>query len=76
MKVGNNTLTNKVRILDDLKHLIVVPLDQSHFKPVFGGIDVKDLRLCLPVKAVYIPALDLCKVNRFVKRTYDSVITT
>lgn len=76
MKVGNNTLTNKVRVLDDLKHLIIVPLDQSHFKPVFGGIDIKDLRLCLPVEAVHVPALDLGKVNRFVKRTNDSVVTT
>lgn len=75
LEVRNNALTNEVRVFDDLEHLIVIPLDQSHFKPVFGWVDVKHLRLCLPVKAVHIPTLDLGKVNSLIQRTDDSVVT-
>lgn len=74
LEVRNNALTNEVRILDDLKHLIIIPLNQSHFKPVFGGIDVKHFRLCLPVKAVYVPTFDFGEVNCLIQRTNDSVV--
>lgn len=76
LEVRNNALTDEVRILDDLKHLVIIPLDQSHFKSVFGGINVKHFRLCLPVKAVYVPTLDLGKVNCLIQRTNDSVVTS
>lgn len=76
LEVRNNALTNEVRVFDDLEHLVVIPLDQSHFKPVLGGVDVEHLRLCLPVKAVYVPTLDLGKVNCLIQRTNDSVVTS
>lgn len=76
LEVRDNALTNEVRVFDDLEHLVVIPFDQSHFKPVLGGIDVKHLWLCLPVKAVYVSTLDLGEVNRLIQRTDDSVVTS
>lgn len=58
-----------------MKHLIVVPLNQSQLESVFSGVNGKNLRLGVAVEAVDIASLDADKVDGLVKGANDSVIT-
>lgn len=75
LQIRNDALTNQARSLDDLKHLIIVALDQGELEPVFSGVDFKGTGLGVPVKAVHTPALDANKVYGLVKGANDTVVT-
>lgn len=42
LQVGNDGLADQTRVLDDVEHFLIVPLDQRQLEAVFGGVDLQD----------------------------------
>jgi len=75
LKIGDNALTNQARSLDNLQHFVVVPLNQGELESVLGGIDLEDLGLGVPIKAVHVSSLDTDQVYCLIKSADDSIVT-
>lgn len=75
LQVRNDRLSHKVRVADDLKHLVVVALGQSLLEAVLGGVDGDGAGLAVAVEAVHVLALDAGKVDGLVQSADDAVVT-
>ncbi|KAI6755905.1 hypothetical protein HG531_005011 [Fusarium graminearum] len=74
LQIGNNGLANKTGVSNNVKHFLIVALDQSQLESVFCRINLEDAGLRSSIKAVHIAALDLDQVDGLIKGTDDTVI--
>lgn len=75
LQVRNDAMTHHARGLDDLEHLIVIPLDQRQLELIFDGIDGKDSRLGITVEVVQAAALDAHEVDSLVEGANNAIVT-
>lgn len=74
LKICNDTLSEQRRGLDNIKHLLVVVLQQSQFEPVFCGIERDGTRAGGTIETVNGLALDACQVNRVIQSADNAMI--
>lgn len=75
LQVGDNALTDEVRGANDLKHFIIVFLDQRELESVLCRVDCDCPGLCLSIQTVDRGSLYSCQVNGLVESLDDTVIT-
>lgn len=75
LKVGDNALTDEVRVPDDLEDLIVVFAGERELEAVLGRVDGDGPRGSGSVEAVHDLALDAGEVDGLLEGLDDTVVT-
>lgn len=74
LQVRDDALSDEAGSLDDLEHLVIIPLDQGKFEAVLSRINLQDSGLGCAVQAVDVAALDPNKVDSLVESTDNSIV--
>lgn len=74
LEIGNDALTNEVRVSDDAENLVVVTLGQRKLESVFGRVDFNRSGLAGSVDTMDGLALDSREVDGLLKRLDDAGI--
>lgn len=75
LQVGDDALSDQVRVANDLQDLVVILLDQGQLEPILGGVDLNGARASSAVKTVYCGSLDAGKVDWLLQSLDNTVIT-
>jgi hypothetical protein len=75
LEICNDTLSDKVRVSDDLQHLIVVLAHERELKSVFSWVDSDGAGCASTVEAVHDLTFDAGQVDRLLQCLDDTVIT-
>lgn len=75
LQVRNDTLPKQRRISDDVKHLLMVVLEQSQLETILCGIEGDGFGARSAIKTVYSLALDAGKVDGIVESANNAIVT-
>lgn len=76
LEISDNALANQTRRLDEVKHFIVISLDEREFEAILSRVNFQDPRLRVAVQAIHVSSLDPDEVHGLVQSSHDTIVPT
>ena len=74
LQVRDDTLTDKIRSFDNVKHLFIIVTEQGKLEAILGRIDGNRPGSSRAIQAMYSPAFNTGQIDRVIQSTDDASV--